>query len=457
MMQCRIMERKEVTVFITKVKTENCLKYYLRSAIVLGLMLIPFVYGIANAQRLDEGSIALSEESTLSDYLSYADENSPAISAAFHRWQAELARAPQVGALPDPKIGFAEQFESVETRVGAQQRKFSLSQSMPWFGKLGLRKSVALEKANAAEQRYIARKLQLEAQVTNIYFELYYIDKSIAIVQDHLSLVNEWENVALAKYSSALLSQGKLAQVQIEQARLSDDLQTQKERYATLLVAFNSVLDRQPNAIVALNTEPIVRSMTISDDAVLELAVERSPVLHERDKLVLATIAGMKLANRGAAPNLTFGVDYIQTNDALNSSVFESGKDPIIAKVGLSLPIWFGKYKAEKREAKSRNRSALESRRETENMLSAELSAKLFMYRNALRKIDLYENAMIPRATQALTVTQREFQTGKTDFRNLIELQRELFGYLLALERSLTIHRQSLANIEALVGAKLTN
>ncbi len=442
-------------------------KHHILSAVVIGCLIAPLAYGVTLAQtdqmaqrarRNPEfaATLTLGENATLADYLAYGDANSPAVSAAYHRWQADLARAPQVGSLPDPMIGYAEQFESVETRVGPQERKFSLSQSMPWFGKLGLRKSVALEKANAAEQRYIAQKLHLEAQITNLYFELYYLNQSMSIVQDNLTLINEWENVAISKYRSALLSQGKLAQIQIEQARLSDDLQTQKERFSQVRVAFNSVLDREPNAPVALITEPEIMPVEMTDDDIDSLALERSPVLHERDKLILASIAGVKLANRGAAPNLTFGVDYVQTGEALAPNVFESGKDPVIAKIGLSVPIWFGKYKAEKREAKARNRSALESRKDTENKLFAALSAQMFKYHDALRKVDLYQNAMIPRATQALAVTQREFETGKTDFRNLIDLQRELFGYVLALQRSLTNYRQSVANVEALVGAKIT-
>ena len=42
----------------------------------------------------------------------------------------------------------------VETRVGPQQRVFSLSQSFPWFGTLGLKESAAAARAEAAAQEY---------------------------------------------------------------------------------------------------------------------------------------------------------------------------------------------------------------------------------------------------------------------------------------------------------------
>jgi len=451
----RIMYQGEekAIVFSTKARQiSGALQPGLYLGIICSLVAL-FTFSESVAETVDTIS---AENATLADYLAFAEENSPAVSAAYHSWQAALARAPQVGSLPDPKLGYAEQFESVETRVGAQQRKFSFSQSMPWFGKLGLRKSVALEKANAAEQRYIARKLQLQAQVTNLYFELYYLDQSISIVKDNLTLINEWEKVAQAKYRSAILSQGKLAQIQIEQARLSDDLASQQHRFEELIVAFNSVLNRSSTERVSLVTKPEVVPVALSDDGIVSLALERSPLLHEKDKLILASIAGVKLANRGPAPNLTFGVDYIQTDEALAPNVFESGKDPLIAKVGLSIPLWFGKYKAEKREARAHNKSALERRQDTENNLRSALSTQFFALHDAERKIDLYQNAMIPRAEQALNVIQREFETGKTDFRNLIDLQRELFTYLLTLQRSLTNYRKSVANIEALAGAPIT-
>ena len=64
-------------------------------------------------------------------------EKNPQIKSAERRWLAAQARPAQVSALPDPMFSYARFGSSVETRVGPQENVFSLSQRIPFPGKLG--------------------------------------------------------------------------------------------------------------------------------------------------------------------------------------------------------------------------------------------------------------------------------------------------------------------------------
>ena len=64
--------------------------------------------------------------------------------AAFDRFDEARRRGDLLVARengwPDPRFNFAYYIREVETRVGPQQMGFGISQVVPWFGKLALRK-----------------------------------------------------------------------------------------------------------------------------------------------------------------------------------------------------------------------------------------------------------------------------------------------------------------------------
>ena len=85
----------------------------------------------------------------------------------------------------------------------------------------------------------------------------------------------------------------------------------------------------------------------------------------------------------------------------------------------------------------------------------ADLKLVLYNFHDAERKIDLYRDTLIPKADQALNVTQQAFETGKASFLDLIDAQRTLLEFRLAYERALTNRAQRLAEIEMITGEEV--
>ena len=73
---------------------------------------------------------------TLEDYFKIAAENNPGLLSQYKDFEAALQKVPQVSTLPDPSFSFGYFVSPVETRVGPQQARFSLTQMIPWFGTL---------------------------------------------------------------------------------------------------------------------------------------------------------------------------------------------------------------------------------------------------------------------------------------------------------------------------------
>ena len=158
----------------------------------------------------------LDESSTLDHYLRYAARNNPGLEAAFQRWKAAVERLPQVRALPDPRFTYGYYISEVETRVGPMQHAFSLSQTLPWLGKLQDREDAAARAANAQFRRFEAERLDLFFVVESAFNELFYLKRSIDIAGDNIELLLQFERVARARYRVAAARHPDIVRIQVE-------------------------------------------------------------------------------------------------------------------------------------------------------------------------------------------------------------------------------------------------
>jgi outer membrane protein TolC len=161
------------------------------------------------------------------------------------------------------------------------------------------------------------------------------------------------------------------------------------------------------------------------------------------------------LARKDYYPDITVGLDYIDTGPARMAGVPDSGKDPVIASLSINVPIWWSKYAAGVREAESLRMSAIHARRERENMLAAEAQMVLYRLRDADRKIGLYRDTLVPMARQSMQAAEAAFRSNKANFVDLVDAERVLLEFELSHERALADHMQRFAELEMLVGADM--
>lgn len=407
--------------------------------------------GIVNEPKLPE----LTDNSQLSDYLAYAALNNPGLEAAFNRFKAAVEQRPQVEALPDPRFNYKYFIEEVETRVGPQRQSFGISQVFPWFGKLDLRGDVAGEAANAARQRYESAKLKLFFEVKDAYYEYYYLAKSIAVTKENISLIQHLESVAQSRYKAAAGTHPDIIRAQVEMGKLEDRYRTLLDLQHPIVARLNSALNRPVEADIPWPTEIQIDEVDITDGDMLGRLVAENPELKALDFEIAQNEKRIELARKDYYPDFTFGLDIIDTDDAAVGNPSDNGKDPVVAMVSVNIPLWHAKYSAGVRQARSRYFAARGKLREKSNSLSSQLKMVLYRFRDSERKIDLYRDALLPKAKESLKVTESVFRTGGGSFTDLIDAQRILLEFALSYERALTDRSQSLAELEMLVGQEI--
>ncbi|MBW8014668.1 MAG: TolC family protein [Planctomycetes bacterium] len=397
----------------------------------------------------------LTSTSGLSDYLAYAALNNPGLEAAFNRWKAALEQIPQVKALQDPKFNYKYFIEEVETRVGPQKQSFGISQAFPWFGKLSLRGDIAAEAANAAKQRYESAKLKLFFDVKDVYYEYYYLSKSIAITQENVNLIKHLESVARSRYKAAAGGHPDVIRAQVEMGKLQDRYQTQLDLKAPVIARLNAALNRPVGAEVPAPSQIEFNEVEVVDQEQLAMLLQTNPELKALGHEIIQNEKRIALAKKDYYPDFTFGVNVIDTGDSIVGDPRDNGKDPVVALISINIPLWRDKYAAAKRQARHKYHAAKRLRTEQTNSLSSKLKMVMYRFRNAERKIDLYGDALLPKAKESLKVTESGFRSGQSSFTDLIDAQRILLEFALSYERALANRSQSLAEIEMIVGSEI--
>jgi len=245
-----------------------------------------------------------------------------------------------VRSLPEPRLTYARYIQEVETRVGPQENKIGLSQTIPWFGKLRERGQAAWEAAEAERERYEAAKLSLFYRVKEAYYEYYYLGRAVAVVRETLALVKQLEQVARVRYKVAAGGHPDVIRAQVELGKLQDRLRTHEELRGPLVARLNAALNRPVQSPLPWPKGVPELSAEVSDEQLLRNLGEGSPELRALAHEVTRHERLIELARKDYYPDVTFGLEYIDTGGARMPGVADSSKDPVIAMISVNIPLW---------------------------------------------------------------------------------------------------------------------
>jgi cobalt-zinc-cadmium efflux system outer membrane protein len=389
---------------------------------------------------------------SLAACLEEAERAHPELRAARERHFAARERAEQVGALPDPRLGYGEFLEEVQTRTGPQQRRFSASQAFPWPGSLGAREEVADHQARAAWHRLERARLAVRLEVELSFHEYALLGREIELERERVALLRGLEPVVQGRVRAGA-GQGDLLRLQLEIGRLEDELAGLEARRAPRSARLERALGRRPGA-APLPLPELVEPAAIALDAAAarEEALVRSPRLAELAAAVEAGREAEELARLARRPGFEVGLDYLQTGAALDPSTPGSGDDPVLLRLGVSLPVWGSKYAAAERESRHRTRALRGELEGAEQRLVAEVEEAVFEAGDAARRLALHRDSLLPRAREALELVLASYRAGEASALELLEAERALLELERAYWRACRDQLAGEARLAALVG-----
>lgn len=413
------------------------------------LLIIIFFLSLHIFAQEQQGSITI-----LSDIIQEALEKNPQIKAVYQEWQAALEEIPQAKALPDPMISYAHFGQSIETRLGPQRNKISISQKIPFFGKLTLKEKIALKNADILEENYNAVKADVVFKVKDAYYSLYWIDQAINISLQEKEVLHRFARIAQKKYETGQGTQQDVLKAHVEISKLSEKILTLNQGRRAVANEINILLNRQVEYPVRKIEVFKIPTMEIEINRLYQIAERERPEIKKISHFIEMNEVGLKLAKKNYRPDFTFMFDYIDIGSGRTLNL-EDGRNAWMLSVGINIPIWRKKLYAAEAEQALKIKAAEQQYKDIENMTLSKINELFFEINTAKERIELYEHSLIPQAEQSLKASEVGYLTGKVDFLNLLDSERMILQLKTGYYKSVSDYGKSLAHLERVVGKEL--
>ena len=397
-------------------------------------------------------------QTELDNYLKIGAENNPGLKAKFLEYNAALEKVPQVGTLPDPTISFGYFISPVETRVGPQQAKFGISQMFPWFGKLRLQGDVAqedvvIERAKAKYEAFEEAKSKLFFDIKSAYFNLYFVQKGIAITRENLEILSTFQQLALIKVETGKSSAVDELRVEMEINELENQLAYLLDTKWTLEVQFNNLLN-QPSENIILTPEILwEESLEFSKESLLDSVVNQNHLVKQLDFKMASWKNREKASRKMGLPQFSVGMDYILIGNSDNPMVGnENGKDAILfPKIGISIPLYRKKYKAMLNEASLYVEATQFQKEDKQNQLITLFEKGYKDYNDGERRIILFQK-QLKLAEKSLAILLTSYSNNGQNFEEVLRMEKKVLKFALELDKARADKNAAIAFINYLTG-----
>ena len=363
---------------------------------------------------------------TLEDYFKIASDNNPGLLSQYKKFEAALEKVPQVSTLPDPSISFGYFISPVETRVGPQNARFSLTQIFPWFGTLKAQGDAATLMAEARYQSFLDAKNKLYFEISTAYFPLYELREWMKIEEGNIAILESYKAISNSKFKNGNGTLVDVLRVDIMLKEAVTNLGILNKKEMPLLASFNKLLNRN-------EIEPVIIADTIEidplslDNAKDSLVVDH-PLLNSLELKIKASEASEYAAIKQGLPRLGLGLDYVMVGERTDMALPDNGKDVLMPMVTVSLPIFRGKYKAAVKEAQLMQESYSLQKTETTNSLNSNYEMALFDIRQQTDLISLFDQ-QISESEQVLNLLFTSYGNSGKDFEEVLRMQQQLLKY----------------------------
>ncbi|MFC2163935.1 TolC family protein [Acidobacteriota bacterium] len=402
-----------------------------------------------------KGEVSTKEKVVLSDLIQEALEQNPQSRAAYEEWQASLQRIDQAKGFPDPILSYAHFGQSIETRLGPQTDKISLSQRIPFFGKLSQKGKVAERNSSIKEAAYEKVRADIILGVKEAFFSLYWFEKAIAIRQEEREVLRRLSRIALRKYETDQASQQDILKAQLEISRVSERILALEQGERAVGTKLNALLNRPADSLIGSTGTVDILHINFGPQELLEWAKQGRPELRQAEHSIAKFEESLKLAKKNNWPDFNIMVDYIFIGKGSTTHP-EDGSNAWMGGIGINIPLWRGKYNAAEAEAAVSINASRKRYENIHNDTSARINELYLELKTYEDQISLYEHSLLPQAEQSMKASEAGYISGNMDFLNLLESERMILQVKTGLYKILSDYRKSLARLERLVGQDLT-
>jgi cobalt-zinc-cadmium efflux system outer membrane protein len=394
-------------------------------------------------------SSVASAQDDLGSYLQTAAQNNPGLKARFNEYMASLELGPQVKALPDPQLAFGYFIQPVETRVGPQQFKISVSQMFPWFGTRKAEGNSAIMMAKAKYEAFEEAKSMLFNDVRSTYYNLYFTGKAISVTDENLTLLNSFQKLSLIKVEAGIVSVVDEYRIEMEIGDMVNQLALLKDKYGALQIMFTNLLNTDNASPVKIPQQLWDSEPGLPKEAIKDSIMVQNHQLLSLDMQAQSLHYKQEIARLAGNPDFKIGADYTIVGKGNNNM---AGTDAImLPTVGITIPLYRNKYKSMLNEAVYMETAKKEEKINKQNILETVFEQTWKDFSDAKRRVILNEK-QADLARKSLKLLETEYITSSKNFEEILRMERKLLLYQLEMEKARADKQAAISFISYLMG-----
>lgn len=387
---------------------------------------------------------ALGDKLVLADVLQLVATRNPAVQAAALRWRAASYQRGQVVALPDPTVEAA--YYVVR---GGESAEYAVRQAIPFPLKLTLAGKAADQETAVARLRYEAALRDALGEAKEVYFELYYLDRAAPVTEAVGTLYSRYAALAAAGTEVARPQLPETFRAESQRAQVGYDVALLAQQRATEADRLRALLALPPETPLG-PTEELADPAALATQlpALQQLAAQYNQDLAAAGLEAERAHTQTRLARLAPIPDLMIGAGYKREVDHMS-------RNPISGIVGLSVPLWWGKYRAQAHEAEALEQAAQAEATGKGLELRAAVAGAYFRLATSERLVRLYRATLLPQARRALNSAEQLYGRGDANLAALLETTATVQNFELARLRASADYYQNVARLERLLGTAL--
>lgn len=370
--------------------------------------------------------------------------------------EALQAEVPAARTLDDPRITLGIAALPTDTFSFSQepmtQKQVVVSQRLPWFGKLDLRAQRVVWAAARKTEMLRARKSALRREVSEVYFDLLYVQRALEVNRELNRMVERILRVAESNYAGGKGPQQDIFQAQVEIGMLLEESENLRARKRSLQDRLHALMNREMFMEIAVPEDPEmpVPASIPAKEALVEQVLAENPGMAALKADIELSGVDIQLAEKDYRPDVDIAVGYGQREeDAAGRGL----TDFVSGTVSFNIPLW-SKNKQDKKlfAAQKRKEAAKRAYQDLRKRIPFQVDALVREMEGIQENHRLLQEAVILQSDQWARAALSAYAVGEVNFDTLINAHIRKLRLMLQSDRYRSSAYKVLARLEELIG-----
>jgi len=384
---------------------------------------------------------------SIEELLQLAEQNNLALKALDQEYLAAREKGAQVGELPDPTVSLGVFALPIETRLGVQRVKIGAMQTFPNRGLRVAKESALNYQANAKGQRRAIQQLDLNFQMKKAYYELYQLEKSKLIVRRNIRIMEAMNQLTLTKVESGKGSAADVLKVSLKLQELQKQLEIIEHQKKEPTTIINQLLEREFTTPIVVADTLALALLNYDIEAVANEIEFTHPLMKMYSFQKEVSNQNLRANRLNKRPVISAGIDYIVMDKLDNFEFARNGRDVIMPKAAVRIPIFKEKYGAKELEEELNIKALTTKQASAKSQFLAAINQAYIDFEAIQLNLELYQTQI--RTTKGIiSVLETQYSAEGKGFDELLQMQISLVNYDLQILEAIVKSHIAKAEIE---------